>query len=683
MPSPVSQRTRSPTPIATGIPFSVEVDAPAKSGEGKPRRHPLVASGELVNSFQDGVETLYDTFRNAVAQFKDSPFLGTRVKTATGFGAYKFLTYQQVEERVANFAAGLASFKLEERSNIGIYSINRTEWFVAEYGCYYENMVTVPLYDTLGDEAIEHICVQAAMKVVVASNDKARNLLRLKGRLPDLKTVICMDDDISDEFAQMASKNGVELVKFTAVEKRGAENPKDPNPPMAGDLCTICYTSGTTGLPKGVMIRHSAVLAEASSCLALAGVGKYADPNSSSFLFRLGSEVVHISYLPLAHVYERVVISVMATVGACVGFYQGDVMKLMEDIQELRPTLFVAVPRLLNRLHDKVVSGVSSSSAFKRVLFNYAYKWKRMNLAKTGEFDHWLWDRVVFGALRNRLGGRVNAILTGSAPMSPDVMDFMRVCFSCEVYEGYGQTETCAGSTLTVRGDWTSGQIGVPLPANEIKLVDIPEMGYSSADQPRPRGEICIRGHNCFLGYYKEPELTKEALDSDNWVHTGDVGEWDEKGRLRIIDRKKNLFKLAQGEYISPEKIENIICRNKYIAQAYVEGNSLKASLVAIVVPDFETLKPWAREKGLKCDDEAELAKKSEVKELIMGEIKALGRGGSGELKGFEVPHQVYVDHEPFSVENGILTSKMSLKRHEAKKYYREQIEEMYNQLND
>lgn len=666
------------------IPLSIEAsDAPTKENEGKARRHPSVADGNFIRTFKNGVLTLYDAFINACHQYERHQFLGSRIRTSDSFGPYQFMTYGETLERVKNIAAGLASFGLPAKSCIGLYSINRAEWVLSEYACYFNNFITVPLYDTLGDEAIEHICKQTDMAVMVASNNKALNLLKLKDKIPSLKTIICMDDEISDELAMKAAKTGVELVKLSNVEKRGAENPRDPTPPLPEDLCTICYTSGTTGTPKGVMLPHSALIADAGAVLTLAGEGDFADKSVGKFLFRLGPDVVHISYLPLAHVYERVVMTTLAAVGATIGFYQGDVLKLMDDIAILRPTLFVTVPRLLNRVYDKIMAGVQSQGAFTKFLFNYAYKSKAYNLEKHGSYQHWLWDRVVFSKIRNRLGGRVEAILTGSAPVAPEVMTFLRVCFACEVYEGYGQTETSAGSTLTSRGDWIPGQIGVPLPSNEIKLVDIPDMGYTSRDKPNPRGEICIRGPNCFTGYYKEPGLSKDALDADGWVHTGDVGEWDECGRLKIIDRKKNIFKLAQGEYISPEKVENTICRNQYIAQAYVEGNSIRANLVAIVVPDFEVLERWAREQGLTYTDQADLAGKPQVKELLLNQLKGLGSRGTGELKGFEVPRDIYVEHVPFSVENGILTSTMKLKRHEAKKYYAQQIEQMYVNIHD
>ena len=197
----------------------------------------------------------------------------------------------------------------------------------------------------------------------------------------------------------------------------------------------------------------------------------------------------------------------------------------------------MSVPRLFNRIYDKVMAGLHAKGAVSQFLFKHAFNTKKKNL-QSGQLTHWLWDSVVFSAIKSKLGGRVRVMVTGSAPISSDVMDFLRVCFSCQVYEGYGQTETAAASAVTQINDWTSGHVGAPVPCNEIKLVDIPEMDYFSTDKPFPRGEICFRGENCFKGYYKDEAKTNETL-IDGWVHSGDVGMWDEQGRLHIIDRKK------------------------------------------------------------------------------------------------------------------------------------------------
>lgn len=487
-----------------------------------------------------------------------------------------------------------------------------------------------------------------------------------------------MDSDISDELVTLATVKDIKLIKFGDLEQQGRFLSFTPTPPTPEDLCTICYTSGTTGKPKGVMLSHGNVLAVSSGALALIGYNKmFPNPNPIANLDTPGE--VYLSYLPLAHVMERAVITTLITLGFKIGFYQGDVLKLMSDCEALKPTFFVSVPRLFNRVHDKVKAGVEAKGGFSKWLFDYAFETKLANLRSDGSMTHWLYDRLVFATIREKLGGRVKAMLTGSAPLSAPVLDFLRVVFSCPVLEGFGMTETAAITSLTAPGDLTPGQIGLPSPCVEIKLVDIPEMGYTSKDLPNPRGEIWIKGASVFKGYYKDTNSTADAL-KDGWMVTGDVGMWDAQGRLFLIDRKKALFKLSQGEYVSPEKIEAVLCRNSKIAQAFVDGDSLKPSLVAIIVPDKEIVLPWACESFLGTTNSTweEICQNSMVRKAILNEITALGSKGTNELKGFEVPKAIHLEPELFSIENGMLTPKFSMKRPIAKQKYAQIVKDLY-----
>ena len=435
------------------------------------------------------------------------------------------------------------------------------------------------------------------------------------------------------------------------------------------DLATICYTSGTTGQPKGVMLTHGNLLSDAGSVVYLGKKGR---------IFDIRPDDVHISYLPLAHMFERIVMCFVLLNGAQIGFYSGDTAKLLEDIAVLRPTLFISVPRLLNRVFDKVTASVEAKGGISKMLFDMAYSSKKAGLAN-GHVTHWFWDALVFGAVRARLGGRVRAIVTGSAPIGTDVMDFLRIAFACEVYEGYGQTESSAGSFITETGDLTAGHVGAPLPVNFVKLVDIPDMNYFSTDKPYPRGEVCYYGPNITKGYFNNEAKTREDIDADGWLHSGDVGMWDELGRLRIIDRKKNIFKLAQGEYVAPEKVENVYQKSKYVAQAYVHGDSLKASLVGIFVPDEETLIPWCRQNNIAGDKLADVIANPAVTTMILADANASAKASG--LKGFELCRRITLVATPFSVENDILTPTFKLKRNVAKKVYQAQIDAMYAEL--
>uniref|UniRef100_A0A3P9P4V2 long-chain-fatty-acid--CoA ligase n=1 Tax=Poecilia reticulata TaxID=8081 RepID=A0A3P9P4V2_POERE len=265
-------------------------------------------------------------------------------------------------------------------------------------------------------------------------------------------------------------------------------------------------------------------------------------------------------------------------------------------------------------------------------------------------------------------------MVTGAAPISPSVLSFLRAALGCQIFEGYGQTECAAACTFTLPGDATAGHVGVPLPCNFVKLVDVEEMNYFASNG---EGEVCIKGTNVFKGYLKDPEKTAEALDKDGWLHTGDIGKWLPNGVLKIIDRKKNIFKLAQGEYIAPEKIENVYVRCGPVAQVFVHGDSLQSSLVAIVVPDADVLPGFAKSLGIQGSIE-ELCKNTVVKKAIITDMTKLGREAG--LKSFEQVKHFYVHLHPelFTIENGLLTPTLKAKRAELKELFQPQIDKLY-----
>jgi len=274
-------------------------------------------------------------------------------------------------------------------------------------------------------------------------------------------------------------------------------------------------------------------------------------------------------------------------------------------------------------------------------------------------------------------GGRVESIVSGSAPLSSKVHEFLRVCFAYKVREGYGLTETTAGCCIQDGRDSKTGQVGPPSPSVEINLIDVPEMNYTSKDKPCPRGEICIRGPIVTPGYYKNPEKTKEAF-IDGWLHTGDVGRINEDGTVSIIDRKKNIFKLSQGEYIAPEYLENIFCRSSFVAQCFVFGDSYQAQLVAVIIPDEEKLLNWAKKNNISGDFKS-LCSNPRVKELILENMTKVGK--ESKLNGFEFVKDIHLDFELWTNENGILTPTLKLKRNDCYERYKKYIELMYDNL--
>ena len=291
-------------------------------------------------------------------------------------------------------------------------------------------------------------------------------------------------------------------------------------------------------------------------------------------------------------------------------------MRLIEDIQILKPNLLASVPRVLNRIYQAIAATLHAPG-LKGALFRRGVAAKLERFKQTGDHTHPFWDKLVFNKVRAIIGGRVELLTSGSAPLNPEVMDFLRVTLVCNLVQGYGMTENCGTCMRSFSRDPTSaGTVGWPHPVNEAKLLDVPSMGYSVLDKPHPRGEICVRGANCFSGYYKsecspplhapdiwisnlprtDPEATKETIDEEGWIHTGDVGLIDEAGRFRIIDRVKNIMKLSQGEYVALERIENVYAACPVVQQIYVHGDSLQSYLVAIVIPDPVVLAKIASE---------------------------------------------------------------------------------------
>jgi len=328
----------------------------------------------------------------------------------------------------------------------------------------------------------------------------------------------------------------------------------------------------------------------------------------------------------------------------------------------------------------RITNAVKESGGLKERLFHTAYNAKRQAILN-GRNPSPMWDRLVFNKIKARLGGRVRLMSSGASPLSSDVMEFLRICFGGEIFEGYGMTETsCVISTMDI-GDKLIGHVGSPNPACEVKLVDVPEMNYTSEDQPYPRGEICARGPIIFRGYYKDEVQTREVIDEDGWLHTGDIGLWLPGGRLKIIDRKKNIFKLAQGEYIAPEKIENVYAKCKFIAQCFVYGDSFNSSLVAIVAVEPEVLKAWAASEGIQYEDLRQLCADPRARATVLADMDSIGK--EAQLRGFEFAKAVTLVAEPFTLENGLLTPTFKVKRPQAKAYFAKEISDMYAQLRE
>eukprot|EP00245_Coleochaete_scutata_P003911 TRINITY_DN15967_c0_g1_i1.p1 TRINITY_DN15967_c0_g1~~TRINITY_DN15967_c0_g1_i1.p1 ORF type:complete len:703 (+),score=103.09 TRINITY_DN15967_c0_g1_i1:55-2163(+) len=619
----------------------------------------------LSDHFEDpNIQTLHDNFVHAVASFGNEPFLGSRVRPDGTVGEYQWLSYADAGSARTDIGSALVHLNIPRNARVGLYLINKPEWMIVEQACNAYSYISVPLYDTLGPDAVKYIVNHGELAAVFCTQDKLQTVMESLVECPSVKLIVVVDN--IEHGLPSSGRGDVAIMTYSRLESLGRMNPKPFRPPNPTDLATICYTSGTTGTPKGAMLSHYNMVAGAAGM------------NTST---PVAPGDVHISYLPLAHIYERMNVQIMIHCGVAIGFYQGDILKLMEDMAELRPTIFCSVPRLYNRIYDRILATVRTSGWFREYLFNLAYNSKKHAL-ETGKEPSPVWDRLVFNKIKARLGGRIRIMTTGASPIAAEVFDFLRICFGGRVVEGYGMTETSCLISCTDDGDRTSGHVGSPSPSCEIKLVDVPEMEYTTNDLPQPRGEICVRGPTIFQGYYKDPEQTRECLDDDGWLHTGDIGTWLPGGRLRIIDRKKNIFKLAQGEYIAPEKIENVYTRSQFVAQCFVYGDSLNAYLVTIVVIDPETVPAWARARGiLHADDLDKLCRDPVVNAAISADMERVAL--EAKLRGFELTKAVHLVHEPFTLENGLLTPTFKVKRPQAKAHFMPAIEEMYSQITE
>jgi len=627
---------------------------------------------------RDDVKTIYEIYKFATEKYANNKCYGMRETKDGKLGPYKWITYKEAAEKAKDFSSGLVNLNMIPMYDgmllLGLFCKNCLEWVIAERACFLQGGATVPLYDTLGSNTIEHIINQTHLSTIFCSRSEFKKLLEVSPKCRYLKNIILKEEPSADEI-ENAKNSSIRLISFNDVEAEGRKYNFKDHPPKVDDVATFCYTSGTTGTPKGALLSHRNMVASVAGGY-VRGIETY--PSD-----------VHLSYLPLAHVMERLIQLTLINGGASIGFYSGEVAQITNDLTELRPTVFPSVPRLLNKIYDKIMAGASVSPV-KKFLLTTALSQKSKTLKRAGSYEHSIWDRIVFNKLAAKLGlDRCRLIVTGSAPISEEISLFLRVAFSAVLIEGYGQSETSAGCTFTSSGDLSSGHIGTPSPCCEIKLASVSEMEYLNTDTEHElgqnntipclgRGEICIRGPNVFKGYYKMPEKTAETVDQEGWCHTGDIGIWLVSGQLRIVDRLKNIFKLSQGEYVAAEKVENVYSACKYVAQSFVYGDSLQSCVVAIVVPDFEVGEKWAKENKQDSSPES-LVENKKFKDAVLKNMNETGR--KAKLYGFELAKAIHLSKEPFSIENDLLTPSFKIMRHKAKKTFKKQIDAMYKEI--
>jgi len=666
-----------------------EFCGPKKEGETQVIRNPSTAKGELRQVMHLGIDTMWEAFEHnlKVGRGKKN-FIGYRKREGQNKleDKYTWVTFEECEKKILNFCRGLNVLNLcpmtqidddESFRLLGIYSKNRPEWLYSYFGAVRDSITIVTVYDTLGDIALEYIFNQTKLTTVVIESKVLKKLLNLakQEKTCQIKNLIVLDYEDDIPTCDELKKLEFNIYTFDEITKAGEDQGRDVefHTPGPDTISTINYTSGTTGNPKGAKVAHNSIILNTD---VIEMLGLYLKEESD----------IYLSFLPLAHIMETLIMAVLVSRGIRIGFYNGDAKRLLEDAQLLKPTCMCGVPRIYQRIFDGAQAKLKEMSPIVRRLFNKALELKMKDYQEKGILTNVFWDNIIFSKIKNLLGGRMRFMLIGSAPMDSYILNFLRCSLSCEIVEGYGQTEDAAGILLTRTYDPVAGHLGGPGYSAELKLVDVPELEYKSTDVDpetnkwRPRGELCVRGPVLFKGYLSLKDKTKEAIDEDGWLHSGDVAMiLPEHGNaFKIIDRVKNIFKLQQGEYVAPEKIENKLAKCKYVEQIFVYGDSLQNYLVGILVPKPGPVIEFLKNKGIEAnkDNYKDYFEDKDLIHDILNELETFSR--SNDIKGFEIVKNVHLFKDSFTVDNNLLTTTMKIKRHIAKKYFEKEINKLY-----
>ncbi len=594
--------------------------------------------------------TIPQMFQKLTAKFENEsrPVLLHKIE-----GKYVGITYSDLRRRAELFAFGLAALGVKRGERVSIISENRPEWVVADQAVAALGGVTVPLYPTMTAKQNEYIFNDAGVRFAVVSNQFQLNkVLRVRENIPTLEKIILMAD-----------KSGPiepDVVLFSRVMEIGEQFARD-NPDYVSasramvrphDLLTLIYTSGTTGNPKGVMLTHDNLV---SNIIASAQVIDF------------GPNDLLLSFLPLSHSFERMAGYYTAfSCGATVA-YAESVETVRDNMLEVRPTIVTTVPRLFERIYSRVLKQVDSGSRVERKVFHWAVKVGKAyaTTVRMGKrhspilaLQRAVADRLVFSKLREKTGGRMRFFVSGGAALAREFGEFFEAA-GLTILEGYGLTESSPVIAANRLHHYKWGSVGAAIPGVEIRIAD--------------DGEILARGPNIMKGYWNNPEATREVLDSEGWLHTGDIGHLDVEGYLCITDRKKHLFVSSGGKNIAPQPIENLFLSSKYIEQFMLIGDR-RMFLTALIVPDFDALKDYADSNKIPYTDNIELTRHPAVNDLIEANIAQIQK----DLANFERVRKFTLLDRQFTIEDGELTPTQKVRRKAIEERYKSIIESMY-----
>ena len=582
-------------------------------------------------------QTLSELAQRSFADFADRPYLGVKIN-----GEFQFQTYGEIAARVKNLAGALLELGLERGERAAILAENGPQWALMDLACQMCGLIVVPLYSTLPAGQVQTILSDSGASLVLVSGAKQRAKIdQIRGELPDLKTIWEYDD-------------------FPELEKSGAaflaKNPTlyEQTWPAAypDDVATIIYTSGTTGTPKGVMLTHKNLVANVEGIIKITP--------------HLNQSEVFLSFLPLAHIYERTAgqffpLRLGASVAYCESLFTVD-----KDMAKARPTVMACVPRLYESSREKLFSAAKAMPANKAKTYLAALELAAKAGAHRGQLPgapvlsllekikFAVYDRLVYSKIRDKFGGRLKHFISGGAPIAPE-LGAIFIGLGLETLEGYGLTETSPVIAVNRPFGPQLGTVGPPLPGVEVKIAD--------------DGEITVRAASVMKGYWNKPDETREVLTRDGWFHTGDIGELND-GVLKITDRKKDLIVLANGKKVAPQPIELRLQESRFIAQAVLLGDKMKA-VTALLVPNFSLLREWAKEQKLEVSKDAELIENAEVNKLLRREVDAQTK----DLADFEKVRKFVLLPDLLTTEKGELTPTLKVKRNVVTEKYGSLVE--------
>ncbi|KAJ3169237.1 long-chain fatty acid-CoA ligase [Geranomyces variabilis] len=674
-----------------GKPRAIEVGEPTAT-RGRARRNIRSLHGLQERPHED-IRTVHDVLIHSVRVNGTKRAMGTRpiirqiteekeiTKMVAGvptkeikkwnfyeLGAYSWMTYNDVKEAACRIGAGLRQIGLKADDRLTLFASTSRDWQLVAHAAWSQSITITTAYDTLGEEGLAFSLNEGEITTMFTNAELLKMLLKIASKVPTLQKVIYNGKADEKLLAQIKdSLPNYQLYSLDEIMALGEQHPTPTVPPKSDDVALIMYTSGSTGNPKGVLLTHGNIVA------AIAGAKNLTDPI-------MKEEEVYLAYLPLAHVLEIVVEQLCISEGVQIGY--GSVRTLTDasvrnckgDIRELAPTIMTGVPAVWETIRKGVETKVKKASPTTKKIFGFAcaLKWELLKLGLPTFFL----DQTVFKPIRDQTGGRLRFALSGGAPMPKETQKFMSTCV-CTVVQGYGMTETCAATSIQLPTDpWMLGRVGPPTACVEIMLTKVEDTNYAPTNRPHPQGEIWLRGPSIMKGYYKNPKATAETLTEDGWLMTGDIGEFHPDGTLAVIDRKKNLVKLSNGEYIALEKLESQYKMSSYVHNICVYADPEQSFCVAIVNPVEKELINLGKEKGVASDDLEHIANHDEVVKTVLADLRAVAK--RADFKPAEILGSIVIAHDIWTPENGMLTAAQKLKRKEIIDEHKETIAEMY-----